>query len=666
MKARHQTLPITSGLLAGALALVLALGAGGCAPTAPPPPESRPGKPQMATETRLLLGEAGGLHQKGQALQAREVYRKALENAQTLEGRARAMLGMAKVAESEDAYEESLSMLDNLAKLCAAQPTMVSAVEGELMAAELQARLGQTNEARRRVNQLAQNVLASLRMHEQGLLRNRMENAMAMGRGYQALSEALIFKADEAYADEKEDWGRLVARACGQMPSHDSISLAKKTSNQYLKSAVIVGLVNSYLRENNPDKAQWALNQLRKSRQASLWGAEIEQVQVTIAQGRGVKENSVGVILPLSGIDEERGRRLLAAIKLALNPSLPGSRAVALHAEDSRSDPVVAAEAVNRLAKQNQVMAIIGPVAPGTAMAAARQAQRLGIPILTLSQDPGVLEVGKFSFQSGYTDQEQVATLMRQAVTNGLFSLATLAPETPRGGHLAELAAAWVNRQTPGNWPQKVKLVRSISYPPGQKSLDAQIKTLVGLPAGKYRPNHPSSPKPVVDFHGIFIPDSAARAADLSPRLAYYGISKVALLGIDQWHHARLLSGDPKLLEGSLFPDAYDPHDTGTLAVRFRALFREATGKDPTTPEAMAHDCGLIFRKVLDLPKPPRDRAAFRGILSALGQVDGACGILTLPADRRVRTPLKVFSVQRGAFVRADTGAKGTAKPRNW
>ncbi len=85
---------------------------------------------------------------------------------------------------------------------------------------------------------------------------------------------------------------------------------------------------------------------------------------------------SIGVILPLSGKSAAYGERALEGILMAAEVfGGSASDRYQIYIEDSESSPAVAAQAVDRLVREHQVMAILGPLAWTEAVAVSERAQ---------------------------------------------------------------------------------------------------------------------------------------------------------------------------------------------------------------------------------------------------------------------------------------------------
>jgi len=102
----------------------------------------------------------------------------------------------------------------------------------------------------------------------------------------------------------------------------------------------------------------------------------------------------VGVVLDLSGSGKSRGIEALDALLLEaerINREGAGPR-LSLVTIDSGGKPGAAAAAVERLALARGAAAVVGPADAAGALAAARAAERLGVPLVALAAPEGLLD----------------------------------------------------------------------------------------------------------------------------------------------------------------------------------------------------------------------------------------------------------------------------------
>ena len=94
---------------------------------------------------------------------------------------------------------------------------------------------------------------------------------------------------------------------------------------------------------------------------------------------------TLGVVLPLSGPLAEFGEQSLMGVLLAARVFEESDTEVRVLVRDSQGRPELAAEAVRDLAADDDVTAIVGPLAGGECEAAAAAAEQAEVPLLTLT-----------------------------------------------------------------------------------------------------------------------------------------------------------------------------------------------------------------------------------------------------------------------------------------
>jgi branched-chain amino acid transport system substrate-binding protein len=324
-----------------------------------------------------------------------------------------------------------------------------------------------------------------------------------------------------------------------------------------------------------------------------IFGKGIE-LRKRIAEIRLVDRSAIGCILPLTGRFAVYGSRALDAIILATGIFNPEAESpIKLIIEDSQSNPEVAREAVTRLAKKENVIGIIGPLGSTTSLEAAKEAQQLGVPILTLTQREGITETGDYVFRNFLTANMQVNTLVKYAIENlGMESFTILYPEETYGNEMMNLF-----------WDEVLRYggeIRGVeSYKIEQTDFGKEIKSIAGLDVFEEEDQSEEGPEPIIDFDALFIPDSYSRILMIAPQLAFYDVTGIQLLGMSGWNSPELLNKDSKYLEGAIFTDGFflDSHNPSVR--NFIDQFYVALGSEPGDLEALAYDASRIMVTIL-------------------------------------------------------------------
>lgn len=641
-----------ANLMRWALLLVaILLGLAACG--APPAPVPRAGQPlaiDRETEALLRLGEERLA--QGMALEAGDAFRAALIRSPKPADRSRAMLGLAR---ADRALGENAKALKQVEDLLSQGVSPALAVEAELLASALEIEQNKPQKAASRLRRMLARPPGPLTRIERLRAQELLAGALAKSGQAGEAAAQLVDLAESADAAQLRSLSDQMVQVAGLARSDELIPLLGRITWPELKSALLIGLAEAYAREGRLPDAERTLATLRAEPSASRWAARLQALDRQISQARLVKPRAVGVILPLSGAYGAFGKRVLAAVQLGLGLfSNEGAQPLTLYIEDSHSDPQLTAQAVSSLVERNKVLAIIGPVGAAASLSAARRAQQLGVPLISLSQIAGLTQAGPFVFQNSLTPEAQVKALLDQVMgRQGLKRIAIMAPQNAYGQGFARVMNAYVTAQ--GGF-----VTRTEYYPPARTDFAAYLKSLVKLPPGNYRPGHPDSPKPVIDFDALFVPDGPEAAAMIAPQLAYYDVLGVELLGTNLWHNPKLIEQGARYVENCLFPDAFDPKSQAPLTRAFVGDFSQALGQEPGVMEAQAFDAAYMVRHVLMNSLPPTSRPAMRERLARLQGLQGVCGVLSVDQERRVNKPLTLFTVHSGAFTPLD-GARPRA-----
>ena len=265
---------------------------------------------------------------------------------------------------------------------------------------------------------------------------------------------------------------------------------------------------------------------------------------------------TIGVILPLSGIHQSFGTRVLQAIQLATRETNPQGKIplITLAIRDSKGNPKEAERAVEELVTKERAIAVIGPLLSVTVDPAARKAQQLKIPLMTLSQKEPAYGKGEFVFQNSLTPLGQVQALGAFAVKDMEFrTFAIFYPNSPYGLHYKSLFSQEVARR--GG-----KVLGSVAYQEEQTDFSQEIKGFFKI---KTTQEYDSRKKKVEEFKpgltvdAVFIPDTHDRAGLILSQMAYFDVTGSAFLGTNAWNDPRLISAAGAAAEGVFFVDCF-------------------------------------------------------------------------------------------------------------
>ena len=358
----------------------------------------------------------------------------------------------------------------------------------------------------------------------------------------------------------------------------------------------------------------------------------------------------VGVILPLSGINQPFGERALQGIQLAMKEPDPQGKnsLISLVIRDSKGSPLESERAVEELATREKVMAIIGPLLSMTVDKAAKKAQQLKVPLLSLSQKELPYGKGDFVFQNSLTPSDQIQTLAAYAIRElELSTFAVFYTNSPYGVHFKTLFTQEVASR--GG-----KVLGAVAYQENQTDFGQEIKGFFKIETiQKYdsRRKKDEEFQTGLTVDGLFIPDSHDRVGPILSQMAYYDVKGVTFLGTNAWNSPDLISVAGKSAEGAIFVDAFFKRDSSPLVARFVEEFRKAYHRGPETLEALSYDAGRLLREIL-LSKAVSSPLQLRDKLRQVQNFEGVSGLKGFREDGRTMRTLSILRVNKGQIER--------------
>ncbi len=445
---------------------------------------------------------------------------------------------------------------------------------------------------------------------------------------------------------ERDQWGNLFQETLSRLGRRDIEILWDHVDEPQLRSRLMYQQALAQVTEEQYDDALELLTAFLQIFPDHPYAADAAGLVETLSERLSFTPFTVGCLLPLSGPYQLYGQRALQGIELALSRVQGGeiNLPIRLVIKDTASQDARAVQAVKELADA-RVGAIIGPIA--TAPAAARQAQKLHIPIITLTQKPGIVDTGDFVFRHFITPQNQAHTLVDYFVNQiGLREFAVLYPRETYGS--AFLEAFWdeVVRQgghivgaehydTDQTDFKTVisKLVGTLYEPPSELHKPAVVRVrnpqfvlprfgtagmleellpdavtrLTGLffedpdPQGNRGPalgrsNQVKTDRPILDFDVLFIPDAPKMAALILPQLAYYDVRDIYLAGTNLWHSDQLIELTGDYAQNAVMVDGFFKKSASREVQQFVKSYQDIYNADPGLIEAFSFDtAGLIF-----------------------------------------------------------------------
>jgi len=393
-------------------------------------------------------------------------------------------------------------------------------------------------------------------------------------------------------------------------------------------------LAQAAKRQGNDTLAKRLFTELEKEYRGMDYTAQTKELFEAIPLSTRSKY-TVGVILPLSGPHRSFGERALQGIQCAIKNT--DSSMISLAIRDSKGSPWEAEKAVEELATQEKVMAIIGPLLSSTSERAVKKAQQVRVPLLTFSQKE---MKGDFLFQNSLLPSDQVQTLVDYTIENlDLRTFAVFYPNSPYGLYFKNLFTQEVSRK--GG-----KISGVVVYQEDQTDFSQEIKGFFKIEAiqkSDSKRKKEEDFKPLRSVDGIFIPDTHDRVAIILAQMAYFDV-KGTFLGINSWNGPGLISTAGKTAEGAVFVDAFFKRDSSPLVAHFVQEFRKTYQRDPEILEALGYDGAKFLKDILQskwIPSPLQLKEEIRQVK----YFQGVSGLKGFGEDGKAIRTLSILKV---------------------
>lgn len=484
---------------------------------------------------------------------------------------------------------------------------------------------------------------------------------------------------NESEANEKKSMAEKLKAAVLQMGQADMLVILNQLEDGLPKSYIMLQLGLSYTKEEKYEDALTVLSAFIKR------FPEHENIEQAINLINELNKKSlynryaIGVILPLTGPYQIYGERALKGIELALtrfnfrNIQTP----IKISIKDTGSDSSKALGAVRELLEED-VAAIIGPII--TAESVAIEAQKFGIPIVTLTQKENITNIGDNVFRNFLTPKMQVKALVSYAIEElGLNSFAILHPDENYGKTFMNLF-----------WDEVIayggKVVGLESYNSSQTDFADSIKKLVGLyydlPEDLKTTDMPlkeekstniihsnenndindsikenmdeEKPQAIVDFDAVFIPDAPKKAGLVIPQLAFYDVKDIFLLGTNLWHSESLIQMARQYVQGAVLPDGFFANSSSKIVKDFVSAFEETYRETPGFIEAVTYDTAMILFQMISRPDI-RFRSTLKEELMKIREFQGVTGLTSFDNSGDVKKKLYLLCIKGEKFLEIES-----------
>jgi ABC-type branched-subunit amino acid transport system substrate-binding protein len=463
--------------------------------------------------------------------------------------------------------------------------------------------------------------------------------------------------------------------------AHDSTVLARirDSIGDLLKDAPeIVDEPTGTPEEIALDRARTALNEgqfAKATEQAEgaieTWPASAHLTELEYIIKRAANENPtvaarVGVLLPKTGDYAPAALQLEQVIQLA---NAEAGSPIELVFGDTLGTAEGTGAEIERLVMEEGCVAILGPLLKSNGDEAARRAQALRTPLLTLTQGGDPTAAGEYAFRGFMTLEHQIEALLAHATEQeGHKTFAVMHPDNGYGNTARDLFTAAVTERGGTvvdvvGYATDTTDFRKVAQELGDKHLDERKAELWQMKReAKRRDENPDKVMlpPVVDFDAIFIPDNHRRLVLVTSALAYEEFpvgsfrkhvdeEPLQLLGLNAWNNEQVVQTGGRYVQDSVFVDAFWNNDDRPEVRAFIEIFNASVERNPRVIDALAWDATrLLTAAVLE---GGDDRAAIQTAMSQIEIDDPVAGGEAFNEEREVDRRFHVLTIKREGIV---------------
>ena len=360
---------------------------------------------------------------------------------------------------------------------------------------------------------------------------------------------------------------------------------------------------------------------------ASLWACREQKA----GDSGGAEPIRVGHVASLTGDTATFGQSTERGMRMALEEinARGGAlgRQLDLLSEDDRSVTEEARTAAQKLLQRDQVVALLGEIASSRSLAAAPEAQRAHVPMISPgSTNPKVTEVGDYIFRACFIDPFQ-GTVMARFAREQLNAKKVAILFDFKQDYSVGLADFF--RKTFKELGGEI--VADERYTSGDIEFRAQLTTI--------RAAQPEA---------IFVPGYYTELGLIAKQARELGID-VPLLGGDGWDSEKTLEIGGKAVEGYYFSTHYAADSDSPKVQDFVKRYKEKYNQTPDAMAALGYDTAGILADALNRAGDTNG-PKLRDAIASTRDYDGVTGKITIDPSRNARKDAVVLKIDGGKF----------------
>ncbi|MGI8899010.1 MAG: ABC transporter substrate-binding protein [Pyrinomonadaceae bacterium] len=301
--------------------------------------------------------------------------------------------------------------------------------------------------------------------------------------------------------------------------------------------------------------------------------------------------------------------------------------------EDDEGSPELAATVVNKLTRQDKVVALIAGGASGSSLAAGPNAQSAKVPMISPSStNPAVTQIGDYIFRACFIDPFQGEVMAKFSYNSLQAKSAAIMLDfnSPYSRDLTEFFELSFTKL--GG-----RVVSKQSYTQGDSDFKGQLSSM-------------SDARPDV----IYVPGYYGDIAVIAKQARQLGMTQ-PLLGGDGWDAPELwqLAGDS--INGSYISNHYSADDPSPAIQKFVHDYKLHWGNlTPDAHAALAYDAMRFLAEAIQRAGTT-EGDKLRDALARTRNFQGVTGIISMVSERNAVKPAVILKLQDGRYIYQET-----------
>jgi len=347
----------------------------------------------------------------------------------------------------------------------------------------------------------------------------------------------------------------------------------------------------------------------------------------TTGSGDGSGDIKVGVYVDLTGQTSSFGQSTKNGIQLAVDEiNAAGGvngRKMTLVIEDDQGRPEQAKTVVEKLIKQDKVVAVLGEVASSNTLAAAPVAQEAKIPMITPSStNPRVTQVGDHIFRVCFLDDFQGSSIAKFAANNLSGKTAAI---------LGDVNSDYSKGLTEFFEKEFTKLGGRVIAKEAYTQTDPDFKGQLT----KIRNLNPDV---------LYVPGYYGQVGIIARQARELGMN-MPLLGGDGWDSPDLWNLGGEALKNSYITNHYSADDPNPVIQNFVKTYKaKFNNVAPDSLAALAYDSAKVLADAIKRAGGT-DSVKLRDAINATKDFAGVTGTISINAERNAVKPAVVLEV---------------------